>query len=432
MDEPQTLILAAVVDVITIFICLYLLIRYTRISFSHPAAIYFPFHVLSFSWRLWALTAGAPAIFENIPTFEAVTDQEIFRAMLVADAAFLMMTIAWIRASKDDNNHVQNHPQDAQIPSPMFSPEAFWLVIIPSFAIGLFGMFYFSLMPGNTQALSAGLNLGAWGRSSWLVSTQMWCGIVLLLLMHRYKVRWWLLVPFILYLLVMMYQGFHRSRVIIPVLVLFLLYLDQLNLKWPRIRHLVIIVLFFLLSLPMKEIGRMAQHGVSLVQIVDYSAESIYSSGSNGLPYLDQFASTLTLLDRYGEYFYLKTYLPMLTLPIPRALYPGKPLGGFYVYEISTTTRPMGRNGMITTLHGQSYVAFGYIGVFCIAYFFAYLLGRYYHRAYRCPSESVYRLIYLVVAVSLIQVYRDGLLSLLVFTAVYMMPVFILAIVNKF
>jgi hypothetical protein len=82
--------------------------------------------------------------------------------------------------------------------------------------------------------------------------------------------------------------------------------------------------------------------------------------------------------------------------------------------------------GMIVTYLGESYANFGYFGIIFVAYLTAYWLARAYFRAYRSHYLSVARLVYLLVACNLIQVYRDGLVSIVIFTWVNMMPLMVI------
>jgi hypothetical protein len=82
----------------------------------------------------------------------------------------------------------------------------------------------------------------------------------------------------------------------------------------------------------------------------------------------------------------------------------------------------MGEMGMIMTFIGEFYLNFGSFGVVIMSFLTAYWLARIYFRAYRSSYYSVLRFGYLLIACNLIQVYRDGLMSLFVFTLVNMMP----------
>src|SRR5205085_7239525 len=82
------------------------------------------------------------------------------------------------------------------------------------------------------------------------------------------------------------------------------------------------------------------------------------------------------------------------------------------------------------TFLGESYVNFGYLGVVIIPLLLAYVLGRVYFHAYRSNYFTIARLSYLLIACNLIQVYRDGLVSLVVFTWVNMMPLMVIVLLH--
>ena len=65
-----------------------------------------------------------------------------------------------------------------------------------------------------------------------------------------------------------------------------------------------------------------------------------------------------------------------------------------------------------------------------MSYLTAYFLARIYFRAYRSSYLSVLRFCYLLVTCNLILVYRDGLMSLFVFTLVNMMPLSIIVVLH--
>jgi hypothetical protein len=190
------------------------------------------------------------------------------------------------------------------------------------------------------------------------------------------------------------------------------------------------LVLFF----PLKQIGQMSQTGATLSEIKDVSTQTISEAmaGKHGdETLLDQFASSLTLIDRAGTLYYGTTYLAIVTAPMPRQFWPEKPGIADYLKDFSTPSRPMDLLGMVMSFMGEFYLNFGYAGIFLLSYFFAYWLARIYFRAYRANYFSVIRFGYLLVACNLIQVYRDGLMSLIVFTLVNMMPLAVIVALHR-
>jgi hypothetical protein len=237
----------------------------------------------------------------------------------------------------------------------------------------------------------------------------------------------------VVYLFIMSVQGFHRFRAIIPLILVLQIFLDRRQKKWPPAYIMGVIVVGMLVFYPMKTIGRMAQEGATVSEISESSTEILrdVAAGQNGdQTVLDQMASSLTLIDRAGKLYYGSTYLALLTSPIPRQWWPDKPGLADYQKDFSTPSRPMGELGMIMTFVGELYLNFGYFGVVFMTYLTGYLLARVYFRAYRGSYLSVLRFGYLLVTCNLVLVYRDGLMSLFVFTVVNMMPLSIIVFLH--
>jgi len=422
---------AVVIDLLVVCVCTVLLLRYARLSHSHPGTIYLFFHVYTFTIRLIAVCFGAPTMFSQyLVFFEPVTLDEIVRAGILGDMALIAMTIGWIRSSVVDLRRVRKSPQQVESNSQNLKLRHIWTVVSIVFPLGLWGLWVFLSLPGVEGGRS---ELGEWQGSSWLIITQVWSGLALLALIYWYGFRWWLISPMIVYLFLMSIQGYHRFRVIIPALLLIQIYLDRKKLKWPPVYVTALLLGLIVIFFPLKEIGRMTQEGESLNLIVDTSRESVSEAMYAAAPdqmFLDEFACALTLIDEHGEYYYGRTYLNLVTLPIPRQWWPDKPTLADYLKDISKPWRPMSEMGMIVTFLGESYANFGLIGTLAVPFLVAYWLGRAHFKAYRNGYLSVTRFVYLLVACNLIQVYRDGLVSIIVFTWVNMMPLMMIVVLH--
>ena len=414
---------ALVVDLFVLVVCTVLLLRYGRLAHSHPAVIYLFFHLLAIPSRLLAIMAGAETLFTGWGgVFEPVTESELARAAFLGDTVLVVMTIAWIRASKVDLKRNAGKAEQSAANTTTLSLRHIWTVVAIAFPIGVLGLVLVSNVPGFEKP---DVEFGEWQESSWLLITTTWAGLSLLALIYWYGFRWWLVVPMGGYLFIMAIQGFHRFRAIIPLILLLQIYLDRRQRKWPPTYIVVVIIAVMLLFYPMKTIGRMAQEGATIGEISESSTEILreVAAGQNGdQTVLDQFASSITLIDRAEKLYYGTTYLALLTSPIPRQWWPDKPGLADYAKDFSTPSRPMGEMGMIMTIIGEFYINFGYFGVVIMSFMTAYLLARIYLRAYRSNYYTILRFGYLLIACNLIQVYRDGLMSLFVFTLVNMMP----------
>jgi hypothetical protein len=90
----------------------------------------------------------------------------------------------------------------------------------------------------------------------------------------------------------------------------------------------------------------------------------------------------------------------------------------------------MQETGMVATFIGELYAQLGYVSLILGAFLFAYLMGRAYHSSALRPYYSIERFYFLLVACNLVQVYRDGLVSLFVFIVVNMSPLFLVIIIH--
>ena len=424
---------ALTVDLVALTLCTVLLLRYARLSHSHPATVYLCFHALVVSSRLWGIVAGSETLFTYWGSlFEPVTEGEITRAAQFADLTLAAMTLACIRASVVERRRQVTR---AQNPAPSdglktLSLVHIWAVVAVALPTGLVGLVLLGSVPGIEKPQ---LDLGAWQESSWVTVTMTWAGLSLLALIYWYGFKWWLSAPMAAYLLIMGIQGYHRFRAIIPLLLLLQIYLDRRQKRWPPAIVVSGIVAAMLLFYPMKTIGRMAQEGATFGEITESSSEILRDvvAGQNGdQMILDQLASTLTLVDRTGNYYYGTTYLALLVAPVPRQWWPQKPGLADYIADYSAPSRPMAEMGMVPTFIGEFYLNFGYAGVILLSYLMAYGLTCIYFRAYRSSYYSVLRFGYLLVACNLVQVYRDGLMSLAVFTLINMMPLSVIVLIH--
>jgi hypothetical protein len=425
--------LAILVDFLIISACGYLLVRYNRLSISHPATIYIIFHVYAFSARIVALAFGAPPLFSreewiNIYV-EEMHPQELIRAMLYADLALFMMTVGWTVARTHHMERKRRSPIRGRLLRENVVKTVAW--VCAPFA--MFGFLAQTMFPGIGQssiqdALSEGVT-----QSGYYQILQTWPCLILLALIYLYGFRREYMIPMVAYLLIVGFQGYHRFRVIIPVLLMIQMYLGRLGRKWPNFTMSLLLVAGIFLSLSLKLAGKALQTGASVNEVVEltlHNSENALQGRADDQNFLDQYAACLSLVDEQDHLAWGQPYLALITLPIPRYWWPEKPSTGDYIHQLSTRQRPMGENGMIVTFLGEAYANFGILGLILIPAILAYALGRAHLAAEDRPFRSLGRFSYLLIACNLVQVYRDGLVSLVVFTFVNMMPLMIIIILH--
>jgi hypothetical protein len=419
------------IDLIIVLTCAGLLIRFGRLSHSHPGTIYLFFHLYTFTSRLIAIAYGAPTLFSEWgPQYRGVTEDEIIRAVWIGDVALILMTGAWIKAAADDRRAAANSYLAEKIPNLSFKHIA--LVGRFTFPLGVVALLAFSYIP---QIENVNLYMGEWETSSWILTIQSWAGLSLLVFIFWSGFRWHLILPMAIYVGIMSVQGYHRFRIVLPVLLMLQIYLDRNNLRWPPLRVCAMLLGLLILFFPLKDIGKMVRRGASFDQIVASASDTVKDAATgqaDDQAFLDQYASALTLIDENGKYYYGTPYLALLTLPVPRVLWADKPGLADHMADFSRPSRPMKEAGMILTFIGDAYANFWYFGVVVVPFLLAYWLGRFYFRAYRENYYSVTRFMYLMLAVNLIQVYRDGLLSIFIFTVVNMFPLVLIVVLHYF
>jgi hypothetical protein len=185
------------IDLVVVVMCAALLLRFGRISHSHPGTIYLFFHLYTFTSRAISIYFGAPTLFSSAGgSYMPITQDEIIRAVIMGDVALLVMTGAWIKAAADDvrqasNNLISNVPTLKTL-----SLSHILLVGRFTFPLGVVALLAFSYIP-SVENLS--LNLGDWETSSWLLIIQSWAGLSVLAFIYWSGFKWHLVIPMVVY-----------------------------------------------------------------------------------------------------------------------------------------------------------------------------------------------------------------------------------------
>ena len=420
MDEYS---LALKIDVATVVACIVLLVRFGGLCFSHPGTAYILFHLHTVTIRLAALVNGASSLYSNWRGFyDPVRPDELARAALYCDFAFMAVTAAWI--------FVGASPKASDRP-PATTVKLEPKILLPILALlllaGIVGLRIAARIPGmevydglGTSSESAAI--------SYILILPTSFGLAVLAHIYYYGFRWYTNLLLTAYLVLMAIQGGLRFRVIVGILLAATIWVDRQGRRWPSFAIVGVLAAVGLLFFPMKSIGTMIQEGRSVSDVSTMVSESLNDTLEGSAAdhfFLDEFASALTLLDVQGKKYYGEIYLPMLTLPIPRAWWPDKPKLAPFLFDISSGSRPMAQSGMITTYLGESYANFGIVGIFLVPLLLAVGLAWFRRRAYLAPYDSVKRFSYVLLSVNFIQIFRGGLQSIVVFTFVNMMPLMI-------
>ena len=393
---------------------LVMLVMFRRMAFWHPLTAYLFFHLYSFSYRAFKLATGAASpLYTGMPNTEVITADELTRAMLWADVGLVVFALASWAA------HVQFEAKaDRPTVRRVMSPNIAKVLGVLCLPVGLY--FFYALKSGGLE-----LEVGAAG-TGYLQTVALWPIGVVGLLVFTFGFRWYLLLIGAYFLGNVALQGYHRFMLVLPLFFFAAYYLQARRLRWPTWPILVGAVVFALVFPRLKYIGQAVQAGDNQEAWVQFTESFTFSSRekgeSAGEDFLDQYAGALSLADTNERKFNGSTYLAIITLPIPRAWWPGKPGLADHLQEISTSGRNYAQEGRIITYLAESYLNFGYLGFFLIPALMGYVLTAYCLQATAGPMLRLGRYVYLVFFMALVQAFRDGLLSIFVFTFVHNMP----------
>jgi hypothetical protein len=389
-------------------------LMFRRMAFWHPLTAYLLFHLYSFTYRLFQIIGGSPLMYTGQANAEAITPDEITRAILWADVALIFFAAAsWWAHQVFEAKAAQ--PVERRVLNPNIA-KAIGLLCLP------LGAYFFYAVKGSGIILDT-----ANAATGYIQAISLWPIGVIGLLMFAFGFRWYLLALAAFFLGAVALQGYHRFMLVLPLLYFTALYLQTQRRRWPTIPILIAAFFVGLVFPRLKYIGQALQYGDTQEAIAQFSQVFVqdkksYTDYAVTEDFLDQFAGGLSLADSNERKFWGSTYLAIITLPVPRAWWPNKPGLADHLQEISTSGRRYDAEGRIITYIGESYLNFGYAGMMLIPAFMGYILTAACLRATAGPMQRLARYIYLVFFMALVQTFRDGLLSIFVFTVVHNMP----------
>jgi hypothetical protein len=391
-----------------------IVMMFRRMAFWHPLTAYLLFHLYSFTYRLFQIIGGSPLMYTGQANAEAITPEEISRAILWADVGlFFFAAASWWAHTVFVAKSVQ--PVERRVLNPNIA-KFIGLLCLP------LGAYFFYLV--KTTGYVASIESASTG---YVQVMAMWPIGVLGLLIFAFGFRWHLLALTAFFLGAVAFQGYHRFMLVLPLLYFAALYLQTMRRHWPTIPILIAAFFVGLVFPRLKYIGQALQYGDTQEAIAQFSQAFVrdkqsFTESAATEDFLDQFAGGLSLVDSNDRKFWGSTYLAIITLPVPRAWWPDKPGLADHLQEISTSGRQYSVEGRIITYLGESYLNFGYAGLILIPALLGYLLTAACLRATSGPMQRLGRYIYLVFFMALVQTFRDGVLSIFVFTVVHNMP----------
>lgn len=409
--------------IVVVFLFAYLFLN-KKFDLLNPSVIFLLFHVFFVTFKCVQIFFFDAKIISNQWYSNFVTVEEIEKAIFLADISLLGFFAGFHLFTKKFKKKGLRFTQKFQELKEKKSIllKSYLLLLVP---LGIFGFVFFSFVPGlSSEEIvydTIPLILGSLG----IVSA--------VILLYEKGFVWYYVVFFFIMVVAYSLQGTLRFRVILPFVFVLLLYLKIQQLKYPPLKFVVLGFVLLLLSFPLKEIGKSYQEGetIRLTEVLSDSYEEVVSGESGDLSFVEQSAAMVGAIDVKDIIFYGGTYQPILFFWVPKKIWASKPRLNQWQFDISISGREFGELGQISMLSGESYANFRYLGVFFIPFllarFYSYLFHVYHNVNYKHPGF----LLLLLYNMVLFQVWRDGMISFIMFPITNYLPIMLLYFIKK-
>ena len=386
-------------------------------SIFNPSIWYVALHAYTVTFRLITLNLGG----QSLAVIGIRSDDELVNAAIASDISLVAVVAATILVSRKINGYSSRGLLRQRIE---LSSQLGQAISIVCLTIGTFALLKFGTAAKAMGVDSSGINIGRFHESSYPIWISGFAvqGALIQCAMRGFT-RWRL----VLLLLLLFLSSFNaRTVFVLAATMAFLIYQTRHNQFSIPLKAAVGVAVLGLLWFVYKPVTGAIISGAN-VQEIWVTAQTYFenSTGINSsidMQFLDMQATYMAAGDEEGRRFYGATMLPLLYLPIPRFIWPEKPRLNEYSPELSSSSRMMTQVGMTPNLAGESYLNFGWVG--CAVIPFIYLLGM--QTAYRSVRtagiNSAARWVYMIYLVSMVQIYRDGLNSLILFPLMVYFP----------
>jgi oligosaccharide repeat unit polymerase len=416
-----------ILDIVVVILSFFIINRRNALSFYHPGTLLLFYHIVNNTFRFWALTNGADFAYKYDKSIVGATEEELIRGMFWLDMSLLVSAVAisFAELMPTAKTELKERPLNNNI---------LIGVLIFTIPLGLYGaatQLYIPAVENNIQNIGTSEESAA---TTYLSMIQTWFGLSCLILIYFKGFKPQFVIPLLVYLFVIALQGYARFRLVLPCIFLATTYLYYYNLKWPKKSQLILLAFLALLFYPLKEVGKVVRDGGDIsdvANVVVKNFESTQSGNADDQSFLDQYAMTLTEIDRSEKIYYGGTVSPVLVMLVPRSWWPSKPGLNEWQKDISSNYRPFTTIGSIATIYGESYANFRYLGILFVPALLFFVITRWYYRILNKKLLDMDKFFYALMFCCMIQVLRDGLLSLLIFPVLNNMPLFLVFILHK-
>lgn len=400
-------------------------LRRPAASAFHPVTFYLIFHGVLFTLRpILAHVQGFDGIYRNVQFMPTPAEKAI--VLLGADLALVVFvaTAMWI-----GRDPLSVAPGFARRESQARFTPSLWLTFALCLPLAL------SALLSGLGSKFAGTSTMIWDAESgvavntvnngYLTDSVLMIGPLAVLFAWAGRFRWWSVLPLAMFILVKAGTG-GRWPFIMAAMSAGLLWMYAHRLRWfpPRVlAGLVPLALLFTV------VG--ADRGATIRGLLsgtpaataNYFAERPLESMDFGNMEFFEFVVHV-VPGKTGTYDYFLNNLQILTEPVPRVLWPGKPLGApvkrFQLYDHGRAI------GMTFSIAGAGWMQAGWIGIVLWTALFGAFYGALYRWFVRSGQDRYAVALYLILLPIAFQVFRDGILLTVLKTSFFpLLPILV-------
>lgn len=391
----------------------------------HPIGYYLLFHFLVFVFRPILAYYYDFQLLYGVYGFQPDWDVKQ-TALLTTDLALLAFcaTAAWRTSGIRLNIRTPDAGQRA-----LYIPSFLTMCMICA-PVGLYALVNsFNEKSTGIQTMVADAATGFTVNTSgvgYLHDTQLMIGPITVLLVWLFRFRWWSFAPFAVYLILKSGTG-GRWPVVMACLSLSLLYvIDRPSKRIP----LKLVIALILMYLGFQAVGNdrgqfirsQFQSQTKVVEGEGVKLKPMESMDWGNMEFLEYLVWAIP--QRTGTYSYFLDNLQVFTEPVPRILWPGKPIGPpiqrFSLFKYGTPV------GMTQSVAGAGWSAMGWIGVAIWASFFGLVMGTIYAGYARSRMSLFATAAFIIFLPMTITQFRDGsLVTILKQSLFTMLPLII-------
>jgi len=415
--------IALIQDIVIVGISLWCILRISRHSIFNPSLWYIALHFYTVTFRLLTLNLGAA----TSPIIGVHSDMELYRAATASDVG--LIAVALVTAVLTLKRQERECSKALNTLSNKLNIKVGKIISILCLTIGTYALFNYSYAGAalNVSGVldTGSVDIGNFANTSYPLMAAGFAvqGALIQFVLKGFTI--WRNILFAI-LVIATALSLTRTSFVLAVVLAFLIYQaieqrESIPFRW-AICLIFLSMLWFVFK-PVQLAILEGENVSSLWQTAGYYFDqSITNNSSLDLQFLDMQATYMAASDESDVRFYGSTILPLLYLPIPRFMWPAKPRQNDYEYVLTSSRRPIAIVGMTPELSGESYINYGWIGCFVIPFLYMAGMQSLYKKIMIDQHLSALHLIYIVLLVSMVQVYRDGLDSLIIYPIVVYFP----------